>query len=85
MKTIKYSALNWIDDEAHCGYSTARVNGFAIVMCCDDHDFAIQVFDEEDDQAIESGEVYMNLKGFRSFDDMLIATDYLAYTLCYVR
>lgn len=47
--TMKDSALNWIDDEGYCGYPTARVNGFAIVMCCDDDDsLAIQVFDEED-------------------------------------
>lgn len=41
---MKNSALNWIDDEGYCGYPTARVNGFAIVMCCDD-DYE-ELFDE---------------------------------------
>ena len=36
--TMKNSALNWIDDEGYCGYPTARVSGFAIVVCCDDDD-----------------------------------------------
>lgn len=53
---MKNSALNWIDDEGYCGCPTDRVEGFAIVMCCDDDDdLAIQVFDEEDDHAIECG------------------------------
>ena len=84
--TMKNSALDWIDDEGYCGYPTARVNGFAIVMCCDDDDsLAIQVFDEEDDHAIECGEIYQQLSGFDSPDDMQLAADYLAYTLCHVR
>jgi hypothetical protein len=82
---MKYSALNWIDDKAYCGRPTARVNGFAIVMCFDNHDSAIQVFDEEDDQAIECGEIYQQLSGFESFDDMQLAAEYLAFTLCHVR
>lgn len=50
------SALNWIDDEGYCGYPTARVNGFAIVMCCDDDDMlvwkttsSLGYWDENDD------------------------------------
>lgn len=83
---MKNSALDWIDDEGYCGYPTARVNGFAIVMCCDDdHDPAIQVFDEENGQSMESGEIYQQLSGFDSPDDMQLAADYLAYTLCHVR
>lgn len=75
-----------IDDEGYCGYPTARVNGFAIVMCCDDDDsLAIQVFDEEDDHAIECGEIYQQLSRFDSFDDMQLAAEYLAFTLCHVR
>lgn len=81
-----YTADDWIDDEGYCGYPTARVNGFAIVMCCDDDDsLAIQVFDEEDDHAIECGEIYQQLSGFDSFDDMQLAAEYLAFTLCHVR
>lgn len=87
--TMKNSALDWINDEGYCGYPTARVNGFAIVMCCDDvddvDDLAIQVFDEEDDHAIECGEIYRQMSGFDSFDDMQLAAEYLAFTLCYVR
>lgn len=83
---MKNSGLDWIDDEGYCGYPTARVNGFAIVMCCDDdYDLAIQVFDEENDQSMESGEIYRQLSGFDSPDDMQLAADYLAYTLCHVR
>lgn len=55
-------------------------------MCCDDdNDLAIQVFDEGDDHAIESGEIYQQLSGFNSFDDMQLAAEYLAFTLCHVR
>lgn len=83
---MKNSGLNWIDDEGDCGHPTARVNGFAIVMCCDDdNDLAIQVFDEGDDHAIEFGEIYQQLSGFNSFDDMQLAAEYLAFTLCHVR
>lgn len=82
---MKNSGLDWIDDEGYCGYPTARVNGFAIVMCCDDSDLAIQVFDEEDDRAIEFGEIYQQMSGFDSFDDMQLAAEYLAFTLCHVR
>lgn len=83
---MKNSALNWIDDEGYCGYPTARVNGFAIVMCCDDDDdLAIQVFDEENGQSMESGEIYQQLSGFDSPDDMQLTADYLAYALCHVR
>lgn len=82
---MKNSALNWTDDEGYCGYPTARVNGFAIVMCCDDDDdLAIHVFDEDDDHAIEYGEIYQQLSGFDSFDDMWLAAEYLAYILCHV-
>lgn len=84
--TMKDSALNWIDDEGYCGYPTARVNGFAIVMCCDDdYDPVIQVFDEENGQSMECGEIYQQLSGFDSPDDMQLAADCLAYTLCHVR
>lgn len=83
---MKNSGLDWIDDEGYCGYPTARVNGFAIVMCYDDdYDPAIQVFDEENGQSMESGEIYQQLSGFDSPDDMQLAADYLAYTLCHVR
>lgn len=83
---MKNSGLDWIDDEGYCGYPTARVNGFAIVMCCDDgYDPAIQVFDEENGQSMESGEIYQQLSGFDSPDDMQLAADCLAYTLCHVR
>lgn len=84
--TLKNSDLNWTNDEGYCGYPTARVNGFAIVMCCDDdEDLAIQVFDEEDDHAIERGEIYQQLSGFDSFDEMVHNAEYLAFTLCHVR
>lgn len=84
--TMKDSTLNWIDDEGYCGYPTARVNGFAIVMRCDDDDdLAIQVFDEENGQSMECGEIYQQLSGFDSFDEMVHNADYLAYTLCHVR
>ena len=83
---MKNSALNWIDDEGYCGRPTARVNGFAIVMCCDgDCDPVIQVFDEENGRSMECGEIYQQLSGFDSPDDMQLAADYLAYTLCHVR
>lgn len=49
---MKNSALNWIDDEGYCGYPTARVNGFAIVMCCDD-DYDPVLEDMTDDQDYE--------------------------------
>ena len=39
--TMMNSALNCIDDDGYCGYPTARVNGFAIVMCCDDDDWNV--------------------------------------------
>lgn len=48
---MKNSALNWIDDEGYCGYPTARVNGFAIVMCCDGIVTALE--DMTDDQDYE--------------------------------
>lgn len=84
--TLKNSDLNWTNDEGYCGYPTARVNGFAIVMCCDDdEDLVIQVFDEEDDHAIERGEIYQQLSGFDSFDEMVHNAEYLAFTLCHVR
>ena len=80
--TLKNSGLNWTDDEGYCGYPTARVNGFAIVMCCDDDDsLAIQVFDEEDDHAIECGEIYQQLSGFDSFDEMVHNAEHLAFAL----
>lgn len=83
---MKNSALDWIDDEGYGGYPTARVNGFAIVMCCeDDCDPVIQVFDEENGQAMESGEIYQQMRGFDAPDDMQLAADYLAYALCHVR
>ena len=82
---MKNSALNWIDDEGYCGYPTARVNGFAIVMYCDDDSLAIQVFDEENDEAIENGEIYWTINGFDSFDDMYLNAEYVAYCLCHTR
>lgn len=76
------SALNWTDDEGYSGYPTARVNDFAIVLCCDDDsDLTIQVFDESDWDAIESGEMHDCISGFESFDDMYINAEYVAFTL----
>lgn len=83
---MKNSCLNWVNDERYCGYPTALVNGFAIVLGCDDDgDFVIQVFDEEDDHAIECGEIYRQLSGFDSFDDMQLAAEYLAFPLYFIR
>lgn len=75
------STLNWIDDEGYSGYPTTRVNGFAIVLCCDDNDFTIQVFDESDWNAIEYGEMYDCISGFESFDNMYCNAEYVAFTL----
>lgn len=34
---------------------------------------------------MECGEIYQQLSGFDSPDDMQLAADYLAYTLCHIR
>lgn len=36
-------------------------------------------------QSMESGEIYQQLSGFDSPDDMQLTADYLAYALCHVR
>ena len=85
MKQKGLTMLNWEDDMGYCGYPTARVNGFAIVLCTEEEDLGIQVFDEEDEEAMEYGKIYQQLSEFDSFDDMFLAAEYLAYTLCHVR
>lgn len=78
--------LEWNEDEAYSDYPTARVNGYAIVLCCDDdNDLAIHVYDEENDEAIENGEIDWIINGFDSFDDMYLNAEYVAYCLCHTR
>lgn len=74
--------MNWIDDDCYCGFPTARVNGFAIVLCQDDDDvLSIQIFDEKDEDAMERGEMYDRISGFEDWDDMFSNAEYQAFGL----
>ena len=44
-----------------------------------------KVTDKDNGQSMESGEIYQQLSGFDSPDDMQLAADCLAYALCHVR
>lgn len=54
--------INWTRDDAYSGEKTARLSGYAAVICppnfTNDGAWGIQIFDEEDDDAMAYGETH---------------------------
>ena len=60
--------LDWTRDPGYSGEETARAGRYAIVICPPDFTdggWGFQVFDEDDDEALENGETMARAEGFR--------------------
>lgn len=63
----------WSRDDGYSGCWTKRGNDYAVVICPpeynDDPDWALQIFDEADEQAVEYGEVFELIEHLESEEE----------------
>jgi len=91
-KVVKMNLFNeneWMKkDEGYSGYKTSRTkNGYAFVLVEDSYGapFSIQIFDEEDDQAIDNGAIYETIEDLSTISQVISAMIAEASALSLIR